>query len=47
MTCLVDGCPLRDALVMTAPDDVGALGEIEDTFHGFPKTVSTDLSIRP
>lgn len=36
MPRLVDRCPLGYTLVMTSPDDMGALWKTEDPFHRFP-----------
>jgi hypothetical protein len=35
LTGLVDGGALGDALVVRAPGDDGAFGQIQDAFHGF------------
>lgn len=36
MTCLINGSALRNAVVVTTPDDLGAFGEVQHTLHGLP-----------
>lgn len=36
VTGLVDGGSLCYAVVVAAPEDVGAVWQIQDAFHGFP-----------
>lgn len=36
VACLVDGRSLRDALVVAAPLDNSAFGQVQDALYGFP-----------
>jgi hypothetical protein len=37
MTGLVNGCSLGDAIIVTAPDDVRTIREVENALNSFPK----------